>query len=56
MTLNDDEAGGFTTPTTVLFKAKVMSYTLEAGGPNQVPAATITLGIKSGSITETAAA
>lgn len=56
LTLNDDETGGFSTPTTVIFKAKVMSYTLEPGGPNNIVMATINLAIKSGSITETAAA
>jgi len=54
--LNDDETGGFSNPTTVTFKAKVMSYTLEMGGPNSVVMATIALAIKSGTIAETAAA
>ena len=54
--LNDDETGGFTTPTTLTFKAKVMSYTLEMGGPNSVVMATVNLAIKSGTIVETAAA
>jgi hypothetical protein len=53
--LNDDETGGFTNPTTITLKAKVMSYTLDMGGPNSMVQATIMLGIKSGSISETAA-
>lgn len=54
--LNDDETGGFATPTTITFKAKVMSYTLDLGGPNSIVQATIQLSIKSGSISEVAAA
>lgn len=54
--LNDAAGGGFTTNTTFYLKAKVMSYTVEAGGPNSIVMATINLDIKSGSITEVAAA
>lgn len=53
--LNDNEYAGLTTPTTFLFKAKVMSYKTKLGGPNNIAQAVISLGIKSGSITETAA-
>lgn len=54
--LNDAAAGGFTINTTTLFKAKVMSYTLDMGGPNSIVMATIEVSIKSGSISEIAAA
>lgn len=53
ITLNDEGVLG--NPTTFTFKAKVMSYTTNIGGPNQVVGATMMLGIKSGSIDETAA-
>jgi hypothetical protein len=56
LVLNDAAEGGFATNTTVYFKAKVMSYTLETGGPNTVVAATINLDLKSGSTVEVAAA
>lgn len=52
--LNDD-VGSNTVPTTFTFLAKVMSYTTNIGGPNQVVGATLALAIKSGSITEVAA-
>jgi hypothetical protein len=55
ITLNDQPATGASPkPTTFLFKAKVMGFTTNIGGPNQVVGATATLGI-SGPITETAA-
>lgn len=53
--LNDDTVA-LPTPTTFEFKGKVMSYTANIGGPNQVVGATLMIAIKSGSITETAAA
>lgn len=56
LTLNDAAEGGFTVNTAFYFKAKVMSYTVETGGPNTVVMATINLDLKSGSITEVAAA
>lgn len=56
LVLNDAAGGGFTINTTLYFKAKVMSYNLIAGGPNTNVAADISLDIKSGSITEVAAA
>ena len=56
VTLNDDTDTTGSTPTTFIFKAKVMGYRTNVGGPNQVVGARATLGIKSGSITETAAA
>ena len=54
ITLNDDSGVSGSTPTTFIFKAKVMSYVTNVGGPDQVVQATMQLGIKSGSITETA--
>lgn len=51
-----DDAPTAGTPTTLTFLAKVMSYTTNLGGPNQIIGATATLGIQSGSITEVAAA
>ena len=54
VTLNDDDdAGG--TPTLYTFKAKVMSFVTNVGGPNNVVTATMVLGIKSNTITKTAA-
>ncbi len=53
--LNDAANGGFTTNTTTTFKGKVMSYTMDMGGPNSVVQATIEISIKSTSITEVAA-
>lgn len=50
--LNDAPVGG--TPTTITFEAKVMSFTTNVGGTEQVVGASANLGIKSGSITETA--
>ncbi len=55
ITLNDDETGGFTTATTITFKGKVMSYTLDMGGPNNIVQATIAISLKSGSLAEVAA-
>lgn len=52
--LNDDTAA-LTTPTTFTFQGKVMSYTANIGGPNQVVGASIQIAITSGTITETAA-
>jgi len=40
-------------PTTILFKAKVMSFTTNIGNSEQITGSNITLGIKSGSILET---
>jgi hypothetical protein len=51
--LNDASTTSGATPTTFIFKAKVMSYTTNVGNVNQVTAAKITLSIKSGSIVET---
>lgn len=56
VTLNDDTDTTGSTPTTVYFKAKVMGYRTNVGGPNQVVGARTTLGIQSGTITEVAAA
>jgi hypothetical protein len=53
--LNDDDDTSGAVPTTFLFKAKVMSYQTNVGGPNDVVKAASMLGVKSGSITETAA-
>ena len=55
VTLNDAITPSTGTPTTILFKAKVMSYVTNVGGVDQVVAATASLGITSGSIAETAA-
>lgn len=55
ITLNDDSGVSGATPTTFIFKAKVMSYVTNVGGTDQVVQATMQLGIKSGSIIETAA-
>jgi len=55
ITLNDDADITGSVPTTLIFKAKVMSYTTNIGGPNDVVKAKAMLGIKSNSITETAA-
>lgn len=55
-TLNDDTDTTGSTPTTVYFKAKVMGYRTNVGGPNQVVGARTTIGIKSGSLVEVAAA
>lgn len=54
VTLNDD-VGANNVPTTFTFLAKVMSYTTNIGGPNQVVGATMMIDIKSGSIAEVAA-
>lgn len=55
ITLNDTPTTGASPkPTTFLFKAKVMSFTTNIGGSNQIVGATVLLGI-SGAITETAA-
>jgi len=40
-------------PTTILFKAKVMSFTTNIGNSEQITGSNMTLGIKSGSILET---
>lgn len=40
-------------PTTILFKAKVMSFTTNVGNSEQITGSNMTLGIKSGSIVET---
>lgn len=56
VTLNDDESGGFTTPTTVTFKAKVMSFPMVGGGPNNMVRRNCQLSIKSGSLVEIPAA
>jgi hypothetical protein len=53
--LNDDPGGTGDSPTTILFKAKVMSYTTNIGDANSIVAATALLGIQSGTIVETAA-
>lgn len=55
ITLNDDTDVTGSVPTTFVFKAKVMSYVTNVAGPDNVVTATISLGIKSGSITETPA-
>jgi len=55
ITLNDNEDGGFTTPTMITFKAKVMQFPLELGGANSMMAGNCVLSIKSGSITVVAA-
>lgn len=55
ITLNDNEDGGFTNPTTITFKAKVMQFPLELGGPNSMMMGNIVLSLKSGTITEVAA-
>ena len=55
VTLNDDSVS-VTTPTTFTFQGKVMSYTVNIGGPNQVVGASMQIAITSGTITETAAA
>ncbi len=52
--LNDDTVA-LPVPTTVTFAAKVMSYTTELGGPNNVTQSTAVLEIQSGTIVETAA-
>ena len=52
--LNDDTVA-LTIATTITFAAKVMSYTTELGGPNNVTQATAVLEIQSGTIVETAA-
>ncbi|UYW25657.1 hypothetical protein OKC48_20645 [Methylorubrum extorquens] len=55
VTLNDaPSTGASPKPTTYLFKAKVMSFTTNIGGPNQIVGASAMIGI-SGAITETAA-
>jgi hypothetical protein len=51
VTLNDNADGGFTNPTYITFKAKVMQFPLELGGPNSIMSGNIVLSLKSGSIT-----
>lgn len=53
--LNDEPTGGGD-PTSYTFKAKVMSYTTNLGGPNQIIGANASLGIQSGTIVEVEAA
>lgn len=54
ITLNDAPlTGASPKPTTYLIRAKVMSFTTNIGGPNQIVGASVMLGISS--ITETAA-
>jgi hypothetical protein len=56
LTLNDyQQTSGFVISTIIDFKAKVMSYTLEPGGVDNMVGSTLVLEVKSGSITETAA-
>lgn len=55
VTLNDASTNTGATPTTFIFKAKVMSYQTTVGPANQVVAARTTLGITSGTIAETPA-
>src|SRR5262245_15578876 len=46
VTLNDAaQTTGFTNNTTFTFKAKVMSYTVELGGPNNIVQSTLTIEI-----------
>jgi hypothetical protein len=54
--LNDDVGGTGDSPTTFTFKAKVMSYKTNIGDANSIVAATSTLAIQSGTITEAPAA
>lgn len=51
--LNDSSDTSGAVNTTFLFQAKVMSYTTNIGGPNQVVGSNGNLAIKSGSIQET---
>ncbi len=55
LTINDAGETGVTYNTEFFFKAKVMSYTVEGGGPNNIVMSTINLSLKSGSIIEVAA-
>lgn len=54
ITLNDKVVTQ-TTSTTFIFAGKILSYQTKMGGPNNVVQADISIGITSGSITETAA-
>lgn len=53
--LNDAQVNGLTNNTTIVFKAKIMSYTLDAGGVDDVVGSTLVVEVKANSITETAA-
>lgn len=50
VTLNDDSETTGALPSTFLFKAKVMSFPVIVGGPNQVVMGEVNIAIKSGSI------
>lgn len=52
---DDDPDASGTNPTRIRFKAKVMSYTTNLQGPNNMIQATCSLSIQSGSIDETPA-
>ncbi len=49
---NDDPGGTGDSGTITYFKAKVMSFTTNIGGPDQIVGATVSLGVKSGSLSE----
>lgn len=53
--LNDSSEVTGATPTTFIFKAKVMSYTTNIGAPNNVVSSSCSLALTSGSIIETLA-
>lgn len=53
--LNDASGDTSADGTTFIFKAKVMSFTTNVSDANSVVGATVTLGVKSGSIEETIA-
>lgn len=52
LTENDDPGGTGNSGTITYFKAKVMSFTTNVGGADQIVGASVSLGIKSGSIVE----
>lgn len=53
--LADDPGGTGNSPTTRLFQAKVMSYTMNVGEADSIVGSTVTLEIESGTTSETAA-
>lgn len=55
ITLNDDDDITGSVPTTFTFKAKVMNYVTNIGGPTDVVKARLNLGIKTNSIVEVVA-
>lgn len=55
VTLNDAAPNGLTNNTTITFKGKVMSYTVDGGGDDSVVGSTLVVEIKSGTIAEVAA-